>query len=33
MDKKPSITGCEIGKKVTEAFRKGVEHHGKRTPQ
>ena len=25
MDKKPSITGCEIGKKVTEAFRKGLE--------
>ena len=25
MDKKPSITGCEIGKKVTEAFGKGLE--------
>ena len=25
MDKKPSITGREVGKKVTEAFRKGLE--------
>ena len=25
MDKKPSITGREVGKKVTEVFRKGLE--------
>ena len=28
MNEKPSITGREVGKKVTEAFRKGLGEKG-----